>query len=288
VLYGISVAVGLYSQPLTCFPVLAQVLCAPAPRRYVLPAAGAAALSFLPWYALQYQAQAQYAVIYKPLAFFSFRQIMPQILLHDLTGGGYACTIALLLLAMWALLPRAYEFPRKPLLIYSVAIALVGPIIMDVIFNYFFAERQLLLAMPALILLGCQGFERSRQEGRATVGCVLLAVYFVSAGVRDFRLATVAKDDLARTSDAIATQLPSDSCILAAPRERVEFYVFLRPELEQRVCPKEPESPEILTVIGSYTTPAERKALSDAVSPRYEQERTVTIGQSELTVYRRR
>jgi Dolichyl-phosphate-mannose-protein mannosyltransferase len=287
VLYGIAVAVGLYSQPLTCFPALAQVVDG-RNRRFVMPAIGAAGLSFLPWYVLQRQAQAQYALTIKPIAFFSFRQVMPQVLLHDLTGGGYACTAALLVLAAWAVFSKAPEIINKRLLVYTVAISVAGPILMDILFNYFFAERQILFALPALIVLAGLGFERLCQERRATLGYLLLAVFLLSAVVKDFRLATVPKDDLARTADAIVSRLPSGACILTAPPEHVVFYEFLRPELEERACVKDRMYPEIFAVTSSYTTPADRKLLFDSMSSQYEPGQAVTVGQSELTAYRRR
>ncbi len=286
--YGIAVALGLYSQPLTCFPALAQaVVCGPR-RRYVLPAVGAAALSFLPWYILQHRAQAEHGLIVKPIAFFSYRQVMPQVVLHDLTGGGYACTAALLLLAAWGALSRAPEPLSRRLLGYTAAISLAGPLLMDVIFNYFFAERQLLFALPALIILAGWGFERLCLARRATLGYALLAVFFVPAAVKDFRLATVPKDDLARTADAIAARLPSGACVLTAPPEHVAFYVFLRPELEGRACGQDQMYPEILAVTSAYTTAAERQSLVDSISSVYDPEQAMTIGQSGLTIYRHR
>ena len=137
VLYGIAVALGLYSQPLTCFPALAHLIDGRS-RRYGARDR-AAGLSFLPWYVLQRQAQAQYALISKPIAFFSFRQVMPQVLLHDLTGGGYACTAALLLLAAWTVFRHSPEPSKAALLGSTAAISLAGPIFMDILFNRIFS-----------------------------------------------------------------------------------------------------------------------------------------------------
>lgn len=159
---------------------------------------------------------------------------------------------------------------------------------MDIIFNYFFAERQTLFALPALIVLASLGFDRLCQERRTTLGYLLLAVFFLSAAVKDFHLATVPKDDLALTADAIVSRLPSDACILTAPPEHVAFYAFLRPELEARACPKDRIYPTILAVTTSYTTPVDRKWLADSISHQYEPGQAVTVGQSELTLYRRR
>jgi hypothetical protein len=282
VVYGVAVAAGLYSQPLTCFVALAQAADG-RNRRYTLPAVAAAGLSFLPWYVLQHQAQAQYALMVKPIAFFSIRQITPLVLLHDLSGGGYVCTGAVLVLAVVGL-----RFSQK-LLWYTLISAFAGPILMDVIFNYFFAERQLLFAMPALILLAAQGFERLIDEKRQLLGYALVAVFFVSAVIKDFRQATVPKDDLARTADAITARLPSDACILTAPPEHVAFFSFLRPELEGRACEKDRAYSEVLAVTDSYANAAERKSLLDSMRSQYQAvPGAVPAGQSELTLYRLR
>jgi 4-amino-4-deoxy-L-arabinose transferase-like glycosyltransferase len=272
VLYGIAVTLGLYSQPLTIFVALAA-LAERRNLRYTVPAVGAAVLAFLPWYVLQREAQIQYALMVKPIAFFSIHQITPLVLLHDLSGGGYACTAAVLVLAVIGL-----RFGQK-LLWYTLAVSFAGPILMDVIFNYFFAERQLLFAMPALILLAALGVQKSPRF----LGCVLLGVFLISAAIKDIRQATVPKDELARTADAIAARLPSDACILTAPPEHVAFYSFLRPELEGRACGKDREHPEILAVTDSYTSSAERQSLVDSMSTHYE---AVPMGQFML--YRQR
>ena len=112
-----------------------------------------------------------------------------------------------------------------------------------------------MFALPALIVLASLGFERLCQDNRRLPAYLLLAVFFLSALVKDFRLATVPKDDLARTADAIASRLPSYACVLTAPPGHMEFYAFLRPELEGRSCVKDQMYPEILAVTNSYSTP---------------------------------
>ena len=278
VLYGIAIAAGLYSQPLTVFPVLAQI--ALMPRRALIPAC-AALLSYLPWYVAQHQAQVQYALIAPPTAFFSLRQINPKIVLHDITGGGYACTISLFGLAGWAV-GRA---PKQRLLLYTVATSLVGPIVMDVVFNYFFAERQLLFAMPALVLLAAQGVDRLRAESRGILAWTLISVFLIAASLKNFTQATVTRDDLSATADAISTRLPAEACVAAVPREQIDFYLFFRPELQARVCRNGFPGREMIAATSVYTTPSERKAFASSVAARFQPGETIRIGQSELTTY---
>jgi 4-amino-4-deoxy-L-arabinose transferase-like glycosyltransferase len=276
VLYGIAIAAGLYSQPLTVFPVLAQI--ALVSRRALIPAC-AALLSYLPWYVAQHHAQAQYALIAPPTAFFSFRQINPRIVLHDITGGGYACAISLFGLAGWAI-GRA---PRQRLLLYTAAASLTGPIVMDIVFNYFFAERQLLFAIPALVLLAAQGVERA--ESRGIFAWALVSVFLIAASLKNFTQATVPRDDLSATADAISTLLPADACVAAVPREQIAFYLFFHPELQARVCRDGFPSREMIAATSVYATPSERQAFASSVAARFQPGETIRIGQSELTTY---
>jgi len=278
VLYFLAVAAAMYSQPLTVFPVLAQM---PLAGRQVRIAAAAGLLSYLPWYFAQHQAQARYQLIVPPTTFFSLRQLNPLTFLHDITGGGYVCTVSLLLLVAWAIRPAGYQ----RLLVNTVAAALIGPILMDVVFNYFFAERQLLFAMPALILLAGRGVERLGAERRGVLAWAIVAVFLVAATVKNYRQATTSRDDLAATADAIAAHLRPEACVLAAPPEQIAFYSFFHPELEQRACGKDLSSQEVVAVVSGYTSPAERRKMSDAVSNRFGERETFRIGQSEILVY---
>lgn len=275
-LYGLSVAASLYSQPLTLFPALAQAACSFRKRPATLWWICAAIVSYLPWYLPQRVAQARYALIAPPIAFFSWRQINPLVLLHDAAGGGYACAIPLLALVVWGI-------RRERLLLYTAAFALAGPILMDIVFNYFFAERQLLFAMPALVLLGAQGIERLSETRVRATAWALVAVFIVAAAVKDLRQSTTPRDDLAATADAIVSRLPPGACVMAAPPGQIAFYLFFRPELRDRVCEPNSTPPAIMVVSSAYTAAQERFAPAGLVPTE-----NIGIGQSVLALYSRR
>jgi uncharacterized membrane protein len=321
-LYGLTVAAGLYVQPLTLFPALAQAAYvfrqktegrsqkseARRAKRSSSPIAmwvGAAVLSYLPWYIPQHHAQVAYALVSPPTAFFNWRQIDPRIILHDSTGGGYWCAVPLLALAVWGAMravfgkvahnglagrghfaqvshsldaaPGGLCAPQRRLLLYVICGSVAGPILMDAIFNYFFAERQLLFAMPALILLAAQGFERLAKPG----AWALAAIFLISAAITDFRQASIPRDDLASTARAIAPLLPSDACLLAQPPEQIAFYLFFHPELQTRVCSGNVANREILAVASVYTQPSEAGLPAGFVPVQ-----TTKIGRSRLILCR--
>ncbi|HLH43167.1 MAG TPA: glycosyltransferase family 39 protein [Bryobacteraceae bacterium] len=274
ILYGLSVAAGLYSQPLTIFPALAQAAYALPKRRAPLLAVVAAVLSYLPWYIPQRLAQTSYAAIHPPTAFFSWRQIHPLVLLHDMTGGGYACAIPLLALAAWTIY-KTTEPGAQRVLYYTLLATLAGPILMDAVFNYFFAERQWLFAMPALLLLAAQGLTRQ------ITGVALAGVFLVAAIVKDFHQAITPRDDLAATADAIAAHLPAGACVQAEPPGQIDFYLFFRPGLQSRVCEEDSATPEVMLVASSYTLPSERRVPSGMAAVQ-----SIKVGRSELILYR--
>jgi hypothetical protein len=302
VLYCLAAAAGMYSQPLTCLPVFSQALYAFTSkdlktRFYVWAAAAVAGLTYLPWWFAKLEVQKEL----RGLAyFFSLRQITPAVLLHELTGGGYASSIVILLLAAWPARAAAPEHRRRTLLVSTVLIATIGPIAIDAVVPYYFAARQILFAMPALILLAAQGFERLRQQSASAtpsfggrlipMAAFVLPGLFVAAGaVKNFHQATVPRDDLDRTAEAVVDRLPAGGCLIAAPPEHSGYYTFLRPQLRNRVCREGvPPAPAIVAVASVYSTAEARQAMAASIPPRYAADPRIPIGRSELTVYRLR
>ena len=308
ILYGLSVSAGLYSQPLTIFPALAQAIYALPKRRAPLLAVMAAVLSYLPWH---FPAQALYATVRPPTNFFSWRQLHPLVVVHGITGVGYVGAIPLLALAAWAIFEKS-EAPARRLLYYTLAAAFAGPILMDAVFNYFFADRQLLFAMPAVVLLAVTpwrvGFSprealasqpvsgaeaprelkptlqmRFQRSGwrQPLISC-LAGIFVIAAAIKDFRQAVTPRDDLAATADAIVAHLSPDVCVQAQPPGDIDYYLFFRPELRARVCGAESAAPEIMIVASSYTLPSERSTPAGLSSVQ-----TIKVGRSDLVLYRR-
>jgi 4-amino-4-deoxy-L-arabinose transferase-like glycosyltransferase len=287
--YGASVALGLYSQPLTILPVFGGLFWLIGERearahskRLILGGALIGILSFVPWYLLQRQTLEAYATM--ALYFFSWRQVTPPGLLHELSGGGYVCSAVLLAAAAVGLTTL-----RNRRLLACVALAaLAGPILVDALVNYFFAARQLLFAAPVLALCAAGGIERLRAGKRRWAGHALLLVFLAAAAVNDYRLATTPKDDFGAQAGVLAAHLPADACVAVAPPTQVAYYVFLRPELARRICAEPPDAARVVAVMSPYSTQAERDRLTRLLDETYDKATVLHSDAGEIDEYRRR
>ncbi len=273
-LYFATIAVGLYFHPFLVFAAAAQVLSAPK-NRHAWIAAALAGVCFAPWVILQHQARQAYV---NP-GLYPIGHITPLVVLHELTGGGYVSALCLLMLAGFGLIRGAMPALAHRLLVFTAIACIVGPLTGDLLFQYFFAGRQFLLAMPALALLAAHGFGQLWTRSRLLAAATALA-FFAIAAVKDYQNATIPKDDLAVSADAVAARLTADSCVMTAPAWSRDYYPFFRPGVDFPVCAEPAQSSEIIAVV----RPGDRlPPLPDG----YVRVSSAPVGRSELRVYRR-
>ena len=288
ILYGLAIVLGLYSQPFSLFPVVGQLIwLARRPAfKHALIAAAAACATFVPWYLEQSDAKSHYAQM--AVYFFSWHQVTPWTLLHEFPGGGYLPSIALFSLAAYALWRGSLKEPREQLLMCMAAVSIVAPIVADAVGGYFFAVRQLLFALPPMVLLAGMGLDRLWKERRG-LAWAALAIFLIPAAIKDYRDATIPKDDLAATADRIEAELTPDTCVLIAPRNQIAYYAFFHPDVQLRACPAVPDSATVLAAdTGQYTTPEEHAEMSAVLASAYEPGRSIMVGRARITLYRRR
>jgi len=215
--------------------------------------------------------------------FFSWRQVTPLGLVHEVSGGGYVCSAAFLCAAAVGLAKL-----RNRRLLGCVALAsLAGPILIDALASYFFAARQLLFAAPALAVCAASGIERLRDGGHRWAGYALVLAFFGAAAVSDYRLAMVPKDGFGAQARVLA-HLPADACVAVAPPNHVLHYVFLRPELERRICAEPPGAARVVAVMSPYSAPGQRDQLLRLLDRSYEKAAVLQAGAGKIMDYRRR
>ncbi len=282
-LYFGTVAVGMYFHPFLAFPVAAQLFTAPRKQIWIAGLLGGAC--FVPWLILQYHARQSYV---SP-SLYPVGHVTPLVVLHELTGGGYVPTLCLLFLAGFGALHRNVadiSAPVHRLLWVSAILSIAGPLAADVVFHYFFAGRQFLIALPALVLLAAHGFDRLWKRHRLLAAVPALA-FLAIALVEDWRQATIPRDDLAVSAQAVAAHMSADACVLTAPAWARDYYAFFRRDVVFPACGDPPASARVLLVVSPTSTTAERESTLSHLAGGYVRANIFTAGKSELGVYRR-
>ena len=289
VLYGLSVGVGLYSQPLTALPVVASLFwligqreIAVGTRRTMAGTAGLALAAYLPWFLLQRHAQESAGTL--AAYFFSWRQVTPWEMLHEVSGGGYICGAA----SLAAAAVGVTKMPHRRFLGCVAVGCVAGPIFVDTLDDYFFAARQLLFAVPVLALCAAAGVERLRQGRRPYPGYALAALLIGTAAVSDYRVATVPKDGFGQQAAVLAARFPPDGCLAVVPPNQVVYYEFLRPELAGKICGGTLTDGNVVAVMSPYSTVGEREELLELLNRSYEEQAVWQAGAGAIVDYRRR
>ena len=254
VLRSAAAVLAMYSSPFTLFAILP-----------LAPFAGTvSAAAFLPWVIVQQgvqQAQGSLAVYQ-----FSWTQLIP----GELSGGGYACTLPLLLLA-----GMGWHQLRWPMTVGT----LVGPPLADAVRGYFFAARQWLFALPPLILA-------AGSASHLPVARCLLLIFFAGAAVKDVRQTFFAKEDWGAAANSLSKELSNGGCLIVAPPEQLSYYSFYQPSLAHRLCANGARGIMVLAD-SPYTTLAERRRAeaglrgSGAIEQKHE-----TVGTIAVTTYK--
>ena len=292
VLYWLTLALGLYSQPLSFLVAGSQglwALFARASARFrvtILSAIAAAGLSFVPWVMLEREIQRQAGTM--AAFWFSSDQISRLVLLRELAGDGYLCSIPLLLLAGAALRSAHLRPDMKWLFVTAAAAGIAGPIVTDALFNYFFAARQFIFAIPALVLLASAGAYDLWRKGQRIATAVLVAALTVGAVAKDYKQATRPTEDWEAAASAIVSKLQQGGCFLAAPPDQLVYYAFFRPVLRTRECAPAGSSEPIVTAMSPYTSPDEEKHLLEGLPAGFIRTDATVVGRIRIAVYRRR
>jgi hypothetical protein len=169
------------------------------------------------------------------------------------------------------------------LIAITLAAAWAGPILMDGIVNYFFAPRQLLFAIPFLVLLAASGaYELSLKSG-VWVPAVLVAVVLGGSLFSDYGQAVHSKDDLEVAARTVQTWVGPDGCMAVAPSNWAAYFTFFEPGLANRKCEGAPV--RIVSVRAAQATTQDQQTLSMSVPPDYVKKKEAAFRDLNLTLY---
>ena len=263
--YGLAVAACLYSHVFSVFPAIAPVLVTLRSSRARLPvvlAATAALAAYVPWYLVQKATQAAVAA---PTYMLDWANFTVHGLVRELSGGGYFASVPLLILAV-----VGFARTKDLAVALPAAAGLAGPLLADAVMGYYFAGRQLIFAIPFLVLLATLGLRHTPRWSSA----VLLIALAGASLKADFRQATTVREDWASAAQTLAAY----PCVSISPDQLAYLQVY-QPSL--RLCDFTTPPAEFAQVITRYSP------RSEPIPAGYKSVRKARIGIAEVVVYRR-
>jgi hypothetical protein len=183
-----------------------------------------------------------------------------------LSGGGYFCSVPLLILAAMG---------RDSRLWFIAATGVALPVAADAMLGYFFAGRQLIFALPFLILLAAKGIDSLKRPAAA----LLIAPLFVASTISDFRQATNVREDWATPAHWLASHNMSGAgCVYVWSADQLAYLQVYEPQLKQ--CDPANLPDEFPYVTTKYSPPPD--------PPKgFVKIRSERVGTTEIALYRR-
>lgn len=271
VVYALTLIVGIYSQPFSCFIAAAHLLWAFVffrHQRRLIYLTGAAiiamAVSFLPWYL--YAAPLWQQTIHSGDYHLQLTWKTPLMLIREISGVGYWGGGILSILAIVGFRKGSMSTPMKWLLVACIFVPVICVLAADAIFSYFLAIRQMIFVLPALMLLAADGLIAIMASNRQNV-VIATAILIVFFGVADIRWLRRPRENWELAAQVIQKlQDRYSACTLYASSDSLNYYSFFQPKLENSVCPAgTPADRAMILVISPYTSEEDRAHAQEQV-----------------------
>ena len=264
--YAALVAAGLYTQPLSAAVQLgALVALGSSGRRKGARLGGIAlaiaCLSFAPWY-LYVRSQWHFGIVASHYSFSMAPKIL-WMLLREISGGGYLASLSLVGAA--ALGWRRADSLARRFLLAGVISGIVFAIGADAMSGYFFAVRQVLFVLPALVLLAAAWLPISRREWWQSS---LLAVLLVVSLVKDVKYFRSPGEDWPGAARALLAATSRGTCAVVPSPEPREMYQLFEPGLSGRFCNASDAAGPAVAVQDRYTLASSLKEVTGVLVAR--------------------
>jgi len=286
VLYALAVAASFYSQGFAAFIQPGQVLSLAILRRWrsfaiACAALTAALLSFLPWY-LWTRPGWQHTISSLSLRFEASPHIA-LVLLREIAGDGWAASVPLIAGAV-------YGFTRMDrrmglMLAYGILSGIVVGLAIDYRYHYFFAVRQFLFVVPAVVLLAVHGLLESR---RPLAGAALAALFLGGALGKNYTYFSRPREDVAAAARLLRETVAQGPCVAYVPSDDPRVYALFEPALEQHRCDWPPQAPFLAFASNIHSVENDRReALAALAAAGYQPGQQRQTGGTTVIFFRR-
>ena len=242
-IYAVLCTFGLYTQPFTLFVAAAHATFAAIEiratknstlLRYVSIASVLAVLAFIPWY-LFARAGWRNDVNGSDLHF-RMHAKLPLEILRELTGAGYAATLLVIFLAVYAL--RSSSLARRDKWFWAVLAIIPSflALFADMAFDYFFAIRQFIFLLLPLAVLAVLGLEAMRRNGAPRLSMALTTLFIILNVGYSIRWFIKYREDWGRAAHILNQARGVENCIILLPDGSAPYYEFYVPGLEKAGC----------------------------------------------------
>ncbi|WP_321474668.1 glycosyltransferase family 39 protein [uncultured Paludibaculum sp.] len=281
---------ALYTQPFSLFLLLAHTVWLFGDHRNLAFRLAAlqilAVACFLPWYL---HSRAEWTSVLSTAgiqAHFEPKTVL--MLVREISGGGYALSIPLILLAIWGVRSPALPRQTKLLLGTTILVPLLCVYAADAAFGYFFAIRQLIFILPSLVLLAAEGLRLLYAAQPRLGAAAAVAILLLSAG-HTYQHVRTKGENWALAASILSLATDHDACALIAPAAHLSLYAHFQPELLRRTCsPDLAREHVIVAAISPYSTPADQAILQNRLSTaRFSAAYSTRAGGSTIQVLRR-
>lgn len=261
--YLTSAIAALYTQPYSGFLLAAHVLwLLRENRRLALQVAALLALSlaaFAPWY-LHARSLWTGAILSSGIRF-HLEPATFRLALREISGGGYAVSIPLITLGVYGAWRGNLTPSTKWMLVSAALVPPLCVLTADAWFGYFFAIRQLIFILPALVILSAEGTRLLIAQHRG-LGTAVLTGLLLAATAHNYRHIRTKGENWALAASVLQMATDRQACAVIAPQAHLSLYTHFQPALRQRTCPGDlTRQSVVIAATTPYTTPAEAREL---------------------------
>jgi len=247
---------------------------------YASAAFALALLSFLPWY-LWAKSGWQHTITTLALRFETSPHVV-LVLLREISGDGWAASLPLVAGAVYGF--RKMERRTGLLLAGGILSGVALGLAVDYRYHFFFAVRQFIFVVPALVLLAVHGL----LESRRTLVCAALVLLFLGGALaKNYTYFSRPHEDVAAAARLLRDTAAQGSCIAYVPSDDPRLYAVFEPTLAQHQCAWPPTSSSIAFAWNIHSEEGERRsALSALAAAGYRQVDQRQAGGTTVTRFR--